>query len=91
MGLNIKNAEVERLAVEVAQSARVSKTEAIRLGLELMKHKLDSRTKKERFDDLKNWLEKEVWPKIPLERRGKATTKAEREAILGIGEHGYCE
>jgi len=40
MALNIKNPEVERLATEVAQLARETKTEAIRRALEERKARL---------------------------------------------------
>ena len=40
MALNIKNPEVERLATEVANLARETKTEAIRRALEERKARL---------------------------------------------------
>ena len=43
MALNIKNAEVERLAKEVAEMAHETKTEAIRRALEERKIRLKSR------------------------------------------------
>ena len=91
MGLNIKNPEVEKLATEVAPLARESKTEATRQALILRKRALKDRSPQERAAKLIDHLEKNVWPRLPAEIRGKRTTKAEREQILGIGEHGYCE
>ncbi len=44
MALNIKNARVERLATEVAQMARETKTEAIRRALEDRKARLAFKT-----------------------------------------------
>ena len=94
MALNIKNAEVERLAAEVAQLARETKTEAIRRALEERKVRLvvrGKRTAEERVREMTEYFEREVWPLIPAEVRGKTMTKAEREEILGIGPHGYPE
>jgi len=92
MALNIKNAEVERLAGEVAQMAHETKTEAIRKALEDRKARLAVKTGKAyRLEQIKDYLEHEVWPRIPADVRGKKMTKREREAILGIGPHGYPE
>jgi antitoxin VapB len=92
MPLNIKNSEVERLAAEVAQLARETKTEAIRRALEDRKARLAFNTSpRDRVRQLKDYLQKEVWPHIPAAVRGKKMTKREREAILGIGRRGYPE
>jgi len=92
MPLNIKNSEVERLAAEVAQMARETKTEAIRRALEDRKARLGFRTSsRDRVRQLKDYLQKEIWPHIPPGVRGKKMTKREREAILGIGRRGYPE
>ena len=93
MALNIKNAEVERLASEVARLAKESKTEAIRKALQDRKMRLIVRTDKteDRAARLKEYMEREVWPKIPAELRGKKMSKHEREQILGIGPDGYPE
>jgi hypothetical protein len=37
---------------------------------------------------MQEWLEKEIWPRIPEEERGKPLTKAEIEDILGFGPDG---
>lgn len=93
MALNIKNAEVERLASEVARMARETKTEAIRKALVERKSRLAARTtgRANRLEDLKDFLEREVWSKIPPDVLGKKMTKREREEILGIGPEGYPE
>jgi antitoxin VapB len=92
MALNIKNAEVERLATEVARLAGESKTEAIRKALEERKAQLTAAEPGlARARELKEFFEKEIWPHIPPELRGKRITKQEREEILGIGPHGYPE
>ena len=91
MALNIKNAEVERLAAEIATMAKESKTEAIRKALEERKARLTAQmeTPELKYDRLLNWLQTEVWPNIPPEQRGKRLTKDEEEEILGIGPEGY--
>jgi antitoxin VapB len=91
MALNIKNAEVERLATEIATMAKESKTEAIRKALEERKTRLtaEMETPERKYDRLWNWLQTEVWPNLPPEQRGKRLTKDEEEEILGIGPEGY--
>jgi len=92
MALNIKNAEVERLAAEIAHMTHETKTEAIRKALVDRKARLAVRAGTgDRVQRIQECLEREVWPHIPQEVRGKKMTKREREEILGIGEHGYPE
>lgn len=93
MALNIKNTEVERLASEVARMTRETKTEAIRRALEERKRrlKLNSLHGGDRAAQIKAYLEREVWPHIPLDVRGKKFDKREQEQILGIGSDGYPE
>ena len=92
MALNIKNAQVERLAAEVARMARETKTEAIRRALEDRKARLAFKSSpQDRVRRLKDYLQREVWPQIPFAARGKKVTKGQREAILGIGRSGYPE
>jgi antitoxin VapB len=86
MALNIKNAEVERLATEIAAMTKESKTEAIRKALEERKTRLIAQmeTPEQQYGRLLNWLQTEVWPNIPPEQKGKPLTKDEEEEILGI-------
>lgn len=92
MALNIKNPEVERLATEVAQLARETKTEAIRRALEERKARLKvGPSPEEKYRRTMEYLQREVWPFIPLELRGKAITREQEEEILGIGKNGYPE
>jgi antitoxin VapB len=92
MALNIKNPEVERLATEVAQMARETKTEAIRRALEERKARLKvGPSREEKYRRAMEFLRTEVWPHILPEFRGKTITKQEREEILGIGPNGYPE
>lgn len=93
MALNIKNAEVERLAAEVARMAKETKTEAIRRALQDRKARLAVRTgtAQDRVAQIKEYLEREVRPLLPPELRRKGISKREREKILGIGPHGFPE
>jgi antitoxin VapB len=89
MALNIKDAETERLAAQVAAMAGESKTKAVRNALRERKERLALTTEPtERMARLTRYLEREVWPKIPKSVRGKRISKRERERILGYGPHG---
>jgi antitoxin VapB len=89
MALNIKNAEVERLAEEIARLTGESKTEAVRRALEERKGKLAFRVADDnRAGRLRAFLEREVWPVVPEGQLGRPISKAEEEAILGYGESG---
>ncbi len=90
MALNIKNAEVERLATKVAKAMGVSKTEAVRTVLAEKDRELDVQVR-DRVKRVTEWLEKEVWPNVPPELLGKRLTREEEDEILGYGPNGYCE
>jgi len=89
MPLNIKNAEVERLASEVAALAHETKTEAIRRALLDRKQRLMLRrgttSKLQRLQDV---LRNQVWPLVPADVRGGLISKDAREEILGYGAEG---
>ena len=90
MGLNIKNLDVEQLAAEVAGLAHETKTEAIRRALLERRARLRARgaiagSRK----SLRKYLEKSVWPMIPLAESGRALSRAEEDKILGYGPEGY--
>ena len=89
MALNLKNAEVERLASEVAELAGETKTEAIRQALAERKGRLARKGALTKGERMRKFLEEEVWPRIPDDVRGKEITKAEREEMLGYGPDGY--
>jgi antitoxin VapB len=93
MALNIKNARVESLAAELARMTGETKTEVIRRALEDRRVRLSFKLQKsgDRVRRIREYLEKEVWPSIPPRVRKKKISKAEREAILGIGPGGYPE
>lgn len=95
MALNIKNAQVERLVTELARLTGETKTEAIRRALEDRKSRLVLKASptRDRASKIMEYLEREVWPKIPADVLGKKKkmAKGEREEILGIGPDGYPE
>ncbi|MDP8988544.1 MAG: type II toxin-antitoxin system VapB family antitoxin [Acidobacteriota bacterium] len=88
MALNIKNAEVESLAAEVAKLARESKTEAIRVALKERAFRLKSYGGKlsrgERIDAALERFREE----FPNGDFGRPLTKEEEERILGFGPDG---
>ena len=72
MALNIKNATVESLAVEVSELTGESKTEAIRRALEERKQRLSFQVVREnRADELRSFLEREVWSVIRARSAGR--------------------
>jgi len=89
MGLNIKNAEVERLAAEVAVLAGESKTEAIRRALAERRARLALRVAgRDRRAEIERRLARDVWPEVPKRLLGKRLGRREEDAILGYGRSG---
>ena len=88
MALNIKNADVERLAADVARLTGESKTEAIRRALEERRRRLTHRAFEERRHRVLRFLEKRVWPTIPKNQKGRHLTRREEDEILGYGPEG---
>ena len=88
MALNIKNAEVERLATEVARLAGESKTEAIRRALHERRGRLKGRSTAGRRARVLRFLEKQVWPTLPKVQIGRRLSRAEEDEILGYGPGG---
>ena len=89
MALNIKDAETARLAAEVAAMTGESKTRAVKVALEERKERLALRVvRRDRGEELRRFLEEEVWPQIPPDLLGKGISREEREAILGYGPDG---
>ena len=93
MALNIKDPEAEKLAAEVAEMTRDSKTGAVREALRERRDRLrlESGGKDAKpYQGMRQWLETEIWPQIPdelLDREPR--TKEEIEEILGFGPEGY--
>lgn len=89
MALNLKNAEVERLATEIARMTGETKTEAVRRALEERRQRLAYRVEPEgRIGRGRRYLEEEVWPYLPDDQRGRTLTREEEDAILGYGDRG---
>lgn len=89
MALNIKDPETERLAAEVAAITGESKTRAVKVALQERKQRLAVRVvRRDHADELRRFLEQEVWPQVPRRVLGKRVTRREREAILGYGREG---
>jgi antitoxin VapB len=89
MALNIKDAETERLAAEVAALAGETKTRAVKVALQERKDRLALRGGQEdRAESLLRFLREEVWPHVPADVRGQPISKEEREEILGYGPEG---
>lgn len=89
MGLNIKNAEVERLAGEVASLAHETKTEAIRQALLERRARLQAHQGNPARRSLREFLERDVWPAIPPGELGRVLSREEEDQILGYGPEGY--
>ncbi|MBI4889937.1 MAG: type II toxin-antitoxin system VapB family antitoxin [Acidobacteria bacterium] len=89
MALNIKNAEVERLAAEAARLGRASKTQAIRRALEehvaQAKRRGGARAQADRVQAMLLRFRK----KFPKGDFGRAMPKEERESVLGYGPEGF--
>jgi antitoxin VapB len=89
MALNIKNAEVERLAAQAAELTGESKTESIRKALAERVRRLrmqkGARTRDERIQAILGRFRKE----FPRGDFGRTMTKAEKEEILGYGPDGF--
>jgi len=88
MPLNIKNAEVERLAAEVSKLTGESKTEAIRKALQERRHRLKGASVASRRARVVKVLETRIWPAIPKDQLGRRLTREEEDAILGYGPTG---
>lgn len=88
MALNIKNADVERLADELARLTGESKTEAIRRALEERRRRLKGPSTAERRQRVLRFLQKQVWSTIPKKHLGRRLTRAEEDEILGYGPGG---
>jgi hypothetical protein len=55
------------------------------------KKRVSRKRPNDRIQRMREYLKREVWPCIPPDALGKKMTKAEPEAILGIGFKGYPE
>lgn len=89
MALNIKDAETERLAREVAAMTGESKTGAIRTALRERKERLGlQHASGDRERALRALLEGEIWPSLPPDMVGRGPSGEEQDEILGYGREG---
>ena len=88
MPLNLKNADVERLAAEVAELTGESKTEAIRKALEERRRRLKGTAIAERRERLIRHLKTRVWTQLSKRQLGRRLARDEEDAILGYGPEG---
>ncbi len=88
MALNIKDPETDRLAAELAALTGTTKTGAVRYALRQVLQARSGPSVRQREERLTRFLEEEIWPLMPPDQIGKPVSKAEREEILGFGEHG---
>ena len=88
MALNSKNAEVDRLASEVASLARESKTEAVRKSLLERKAGLIAQVIPQKRSERAASVLSEFRTSLPAAARGKRLTRPEEDAILGFGPGG---
>lgn len=91
MGIDFEDAEMRKLATEVAEMTGETETEAVREALRERRERVGPKPRRQtKYPTMREWMEKEIWPHIPPEELGKPPlTKAEVEEILGIGPEGY--
>src|SRR5712691_4165229 len=93
MALRINNAEIEKLAEEVAALCNESKTEAIRRALAERKQRLMAyHMRARKMERLEAFLRKRIWPRIPANLH-KALTQLSTschvsEHALSAGSNG---
>lgn len=75
------DAEIERLATEIAQITGKSSEEAFQKALAERKERLGLEAKERRIDRGTRWLREEVWPSLPPEVRGKRVAEQEWDAL----------
>lgn len=89
MALNIKDAETERLAAEVAALAGESKTRAVKIALQERRRRLALRgAAAGRAARVQRFLQDEAWPQVPDDLLAIGISRPKREAILGYGPGG---
>lgn len=90
MALTIKDGETEALVSRITALTGETEADALRLAARERLERLSSRPTPEKRspEEIRRWLETEVWPQIPDDIRGRGITKAEREEILGYGPDG---
>lgn len=89
MALNIKNPEVEELVTKVAKITGRTKTETVRRAMREELNRHEPPPPKKDLNELRRWLEEEVWPVTAPNGPNPPMSKEEVEEILGFGPHGY--
>jgi antitoxin VapB len=91
MALYIKDEETEALVAKIASLTGESEADAIRIAARerVERLELEAGRRKRTSEEIRRWLETEVWPFVPKELLGKAISKAEREEIMGLGPDGF--
>ena len=92
MALNIKDTETEKLAAEIAELTGETMEGAVRDALREKKRQLEMRhrSKEQRRQSLREFLETEIWPQIPDELLDREPlSKQEVDDLLGFGPEGY--
>jgi antitoxin VapB len=85
--LNIKDAETERLASEIASLTGETKTAAVRTALRERRERLAVRGIGERRSEAaRRYLAAEVWPTLSPDQLGRAPSQQEQDALLGYDE-----
>lgn len=79
MPITIDDPELEALVREIAAELRVSEADALTSVIR------DHADYLRRRGAVMDWLQNDVWPRIPAEVRGKPVTRAERAELLGYG------
>jgi antitoxin VapB len=90
MALNIKDEETEALVARIV--LLTGETEAVRRAAQERLRSLGQdlpKRKKMTAEEMRTWLETEIWPLVPKDVLGKSISKAEREEILGYGPEGF--
>lgn len=83
--------EAKQLAHEVARLAGETEQEAVHRALQERRDRLELRARGGRrrprtTEEMRRYMETEIWPLIPEEHRGgPPMTKAERAKLLGYG------
>lgn len=85
----IHSPKIDQLAAQLAQLDREEVLEVFRKTLDIQaRQETRPQARAQRFSELREFLEREIWPQIPPDLRGKGITKREREEILGYGPEG---
>jgi antitoxin VapB len=79
MPITINDPELEALIQEIAAELQLTECEALTSIIH------DHADYLKRRGAVMNWLQNDVWPKIPPEVRGKRITRQEKAELLGYG------